>query len=76
MMDACQWYKSSPTGPAEQDDGGSLYWLLVMSKDRHFVVQGISPQARGASPPLKSHFSGSSSEKDLKHTFRDLLIPC
>ena len=24
MIDACQWYKSSPTGPAEHDDGGSL----------------------------------------------------
>ena len=24
MIDACQWYKSSPTGPAEHEDGGSL----------------------------------------------------
>jgi len=31
MIDACQWYKSSPTGPAEHDDGGSL--LLLVSKN-------------------------------------------
>lgn len=24
MIDACQWYKSSPTGPAEHEEGGSL----------------------------------------------------
>lgn len=24
MIEACQWYKSSPTGPAEHDEGGSL----------------------------------------------------
>lgn len=29
MMDACQWYKSSPTGPAEHDDGGSLLVLVM-----------------------------------------------
>ena len=42
MIDACQWYKSSPTGPAEHDDGGSLskknktvsiFALLCISKD-------------------------------------------
>lgn len=27
MIDACQWNKSSPTGPAEQEDGGSLQRL-------------------------------------------------
>lgn len=49
MIDACQWYKSSPTGPAEHEVGGSLFklvpfrWQLYLSCFKFGPVQDICP---------------------------------